>query len=90
MSDTSNPETERKARWIETLIAARDDARAKVARIEAILGALPSHDLVALDWVADNLHAEGDAGDALRERLGLTFIPDWTGRRLIGPWKPLP
>jgi len=25
----------------------------------------------ALDWVAANLHAEGDAGDALRERLGL-------------------
>ncbi len=57
----------------------------------------------ALEWVAANLHVEGDAGDALRERLGLTWChDDWCPNcgprspgtrcmhRLHGPWEPLP
>lgn len=45
----------------------------------------------ALDWVAANLRAKGDAGDALRERLGLTWETRWHGgvriRRLVSRWK---
>jgi len=54
----------------------------------------------ALDWVAATLHAEGDAGDALRERLGLLRegggrllqtkdSGSWTHRRLVSLWEPL-
>jgi len=55
----------------------------------------------ALDWVAANLHAKGDAGDALRERLGLLREQGGqllqtkdsatrTHRRLVSLWEPLP
>ncbi len=46
----------------------------------------------ALDWVAANLHAEGDAGDALRERLGLEWVSGVGSkfRRLVGDWEDRP
>ncbi len=86
--------------WVNKFLDADDDRRLKMA--ERVIAAAEvafrcftqAHEGELTHLRAErpaNLHDDDDAGDALRERLGLRFSSVQFGsRHLVGPWEPLP